>query len=134
MSDLIDRQAAIDAIQKEIDIYYSEAGGGIHTAEEAIDVIRYKVPSGEKTVQCADCLHSISDIYGTILCRRLKKFVRVDADGTCKHGKKARGKWIIQKDNRGYTYGKCSICGSWQYAGELKYCPYCGVKMEGNDE
>lgn len=40
------------------------------------------------------------------------------------------GKWIIEIDSNGNTYGKCSICDMKQYAGQLNYCPYCGAKMK----
>ena len=28
----------------------------------------------------------------------------------------------------------CSECGEWQTYGKTPYCPYCGAKMEANDE
>lgn len=41
-----------------------------------------------------------------------------------------RGEWIIEKDVNGNTYGRCSVCGMKQYAGQLNYCPDCGSKMK----
>lgn len=38
------------------------------------------------------------------------------------------GEWIIEKDKYG-TKGICSSCGMVQRAGELNYCPECGMKM-----
>ena len=46
-----------------------------------------------------------------------------------------QGEWIIEIDANGNTYGRCSICGMRQYAGQLNFCPDCGTKMKGaNDE
>ena len=42
-----------------------------------------------------------------------------------------QGEWIIEQDEQGHTYGKCTICGMKQYAGQLNYCPNCGAKMKG---
>ena len=44
-----------------------------------------------------------------------------------------QGEWIIEIDINGNTYGRCSICGMKQYAGQLNYCPDCGAKMKGKD-
>ena len=41
-----------------------------------------------------------------------------------------QGKWINQIDINGNTYGRCSICGMRQYAGQLNYCPDCGAMMQ----
>ena len=41
-----------------------------------------------------------------------------------------QGKWIIEKDVDGNTYGRCSVCGMKQYAGQLNYCPDCGSQMK----
>ena len=42
-----------------------------------------------------------------------------------------QGEWIIEQDEQGHTYGKCTVCGMKQYAGQLNYCPDCGAKMKG---
>lgn len=42
-----------------------------------------------------------------------------------------KGEWIIEVDANGNTYGKCSICGMRQYAGQLNFCPDCGARMKG---
>lgn len=44
------------------------------------------------------------------------------------------GKWIEKQDKDGKTYGVCSRCGYKQYAGNLKYCPECGGKMDGPNQ
>lgn len=46
-----------------------------------------------------------------------------------------QGEWIIEMDANSNTYGRCSICGMRQYAGQLNFCPDCGARMKGaNDE
>ena len=40
---------------------------------------------------------------------------------------RAQGEWIIEIDVNGNTYGRCSICGMRQYAGQLNFCPDCGA-------
>jgi len=43
-----------------------------------------------------------------------------------------QGEWIIEQDEQGHTYGKCTVCGMKQYAGQLNYCPDCGARMKGS--
>lgn len=45
-----------------------------------------------------------------------------------------QGEWIIEIDINGNTYGRCSICGMRQYAGQLNFCPDCGARMKGVNE
>lgn len=45
-----------------------------------------------------------------------------------------QGKWIIEIDANGNTYGRCSICDMKQYAGQLNFCPDCGADMRGVDD
>ena len=46
-----------------------------------------------------------------------------------------RGKWIIEKDATGATYGRCSVCGIKQYGGYMNFCYECGADMrEGEEE
>ena len=46
-----------------------------------------------------------------------------------------RGKWIIEKDATGATYGRCSVCGIKQYGGHMNFCYECGADMrEGGEE
>ena len=42
-----------------------------------------------------------------------------------------QGEWIIKTDANDNTYGRCSICGMKQYAGQLNFCPDCGARMKG---
>ena len=44
-----------------------------------------------------------------------------------------QGEWIIEIDANGNTYGRCSVCGMRQYAGQLNFCPDCGAHMKGVD-
>lgn len=46
-----------------------------------------------------------------------------------------QGKWIIEIDANGNTYGRCPICGMRQYAGQINFCPECGADMrKGADD
>ena len=45
-----------------------------------------------------------------------------------------QGEWIIEVDANDNTYGRCSICGMRQYAGQLNFCPDCGARMKGADD
>ncbi len=44
-----------------------------------------------------------------------------------------QGEWIIEQDEQGRTYGKCTVCGMKQYAGYINFCPDCGARMKGVD-
>lgn len=43
------------------------------------------------------------------------------------------GKWIDITKSDGCFLWKCSECGN-DYIEETDYCPYCGAKMETNNE
>lgn len=45
-----------------------------------------------------------------------------------------QGEWIIEIDANSNTYGRCSICGMKQYAGQLNFCPDCGAQMKGKNK
>ena len=45
-----------------------------------------------------------------------------------------KGKWILEHDDSGITYGECSECGMKNYAGYTNFCPSCGAKMEMEHE
>ena len=45
-----------------------------------------------------------------------------------------KGRWIIEKDTTGATYGRCSVCGIKQYGGHMNFCYECGADMRGEDE
>ena len=45
-----------------------------------------------------------------------------------------RGKWIIEKDATGATYGRCSVCGIKQYGGHMNFCYECGADMREEAE
>ena len=48
------------------------------------------------------------------------------------------GEWVevnqVGKNSRhiNYTTKKCSVCGYWNGRRKSKYCPNCGVKMDGD--
>ena len=57
MGRLIDADALKAQIQREIDIYFNEVGGGIHTAMEACDEIDF-APTVDAipVIRCKDCI------------------------------------------------------------------------------
>lgn len=65
-----------------------------------------------------------SDIVKALRETEYRGYMKAIAD-------RPQGEWIIEKDTNGNTYGRCSICGMKQYAGQLNYCPDCGTKMKG---
>ena len=66
----------------------------------------------------------------------VRKNGNIDVMGVKKHilaipsVERPQGEWIIEQDEQGHTYGKCTVCGMKQYAGQLNYCPDCGTRMK----
>ena len=87
MSDLISRQAAIDSIQKEIDKYYNEAGGGYYLAENAIDTLK-ALPSSEPERKKGKWENYIADTgvehWRVIRCSECEK-VAIERYNYCPH-------------------------------------------------
>ena len=47
-----------------------------------------------------------------------------------------RGRWKFNIDDEGWSWDKpymCDQCGEWVEK-VFKFCPYCGAKMEGEEE
>ena len=44
------------------------------------------------------------------------------------------GKWILIPPTVPFETYKCSLCGGEIIYASVKYCPYCGAKMEVDDE
>lgn len=43
------------------------------------------------------------------------------------------GRWIKKPTTIKYiSHSECSLCGSWQGADWMNYCPHCGAKMDGD--
>ena len=118
MSDLIDRQAAIDAI--EFGITYAKA-----INKETGEVKELFQASNDELRKAED---------------RIKQLPSAQQDTpTVTYG---LGKWIEKEDDvyHGGGYTECSVCGqrySWGgyfEANEFRYCPRCGHRMEVQED
>jgi len=121
MSDLIDRQAAIDRINKqrehlEPDVYPQDKIGDAAYKICAEFIERLPSAQPEITLESAiDYLHSIGWMqeHDRVLTER------------------KTGRWTpIQSLFR--TLGICSVCHNVS-GNEYEYCPWCGAKMEVAD-
>lgn len=107
MSDLIDRDAAIEAMKN---MYHAAEKW---REEASDDVIKARAES---------CMASLIEMK-----LRIEKLPSVQPE-------RKKGRWIPQEDENGDPYGdKCSECGA-RYVmpeGKTNYCPECGARMEG---
>ena len=44
------------------------------------------------------------------------------------------GRWEKCSQYDIFDYCQCSECGYFSFDGDTNYCPYCGAKMDGEDE
>jgi hypothetical protein len=101
---LIDAEALKAQIQREIDRYFDENGGGIHTAMEARDEIDYAptvdaVPVRHgKWIPCMTDSRGCTDMFKCSECKRYSY----------------------------YAYGVKQL--------DYKYCPHCGAKMDAQEQ
>lgn len=104
MSDLISRQAAIDAIHKVVYDFFDFAEDDSES------------PMTYKDIQLLDVNKAI-----TTALRKLPS--------AQKHGK-----WTEEYDKDAPIFFQrrwvCSACHNWNTHGESRYCPHCGAKME----
>lgn len=81
-----------------------------------------------KYIKQTDVLRIIDTYYGPYTT-----YHKINNLPTIEYEAPARGKWEeICWGN--ISFSKCSNCGSkvqWFLAKEFVYCPFCGVKMEG---
>ena len=120
MADLIDRQAAIEEIEKTINanksIHYEMRywEDGMNCALNIIE----DIPSAQPEVDCQKCVF-----------RGFAGFKQFQSE----QPERKKGRWL-RNDNGTYT---CSVCQSWipeeqhYYA---RYCLYCGADMRGGDD
>ena len=80
---LIDADALKAQLQREIDRYFDEDGGGIHTAMEARDEIDYApTVDAVPVIRCKDCIHR----YGNIC--ECWNFEEVELNGFCERARR----------------------------------------------
>ena len=100
MTDLIDRQAAIDALRyAQHRFTVADEAGGMGIVKWSEDVIYFA--AAEKVL----------DEMPTIEAEPVR-----------------RGKWETRNEYSWYSI-YCSVCGKWQNS-RTNYCPDCGAKME----
>ena len=106
MSDLISREAAINALKE----YYCE------------DCTHYDV-------KCKSPLSENCPIYNVI--STISIVPAVDAEPV-RHGEWIKGDYVC-----GDNEWKCSVCGETEWRGSadwMKFCMYCGAKMDLEDD
>ena len=112
MSDLISRQAAIDALKK---LYYAAEKWG---KESSDDMIKARAES---------CMAGLIEMK-----LRIEKMPSAQPE-------QKTGRWIKKTDENCWWY-ECSECGDYPMKNaygheELSaYCPHCGAKMESEDK
>ena len=118
MSDLIDRQAAIDAMWKALYEYEDKTEKQFQESED-LDVSDW--------IEHRCFVQNMSDIdRQTIL-----KLPSAEPE-------RKKGKWIITSKFEDCYYAKCNQCNITQvfYFNKplTKFCPNCGANMEGGDK
>jgi len=88
--------------------------------EDAIEVV---------SLSCGPCLARNSDDCEKCSVPKLRELINAIPSTD-----RPQGEWIIEIDVNGNTYGRCSICGMRQYAGQLNFCPDCEARMKGADD
>lgn len=86
MSDLIDRQQAIDEMVM-LPKYFDKTGTLCLDYADVLAVLSEHLPSVEpKIIRCKDCVYRATDIDGELYCR--KSTCDIDEDGFCSWGRK----------------------------------------------
>lgn len=140
MSDLIRRADAIDEIREVYEQEFPTASGAFDEFVVTIipNILR-NIPSAEPDNQvhlCNSCKYDYPEcpteesdvIFGN----------GIGHDNICSYTKfeikpkRKKGKWQVTSI-KGETWGICSNCNFKQKAGELNFCPNCGMDMRGEE-
>lgn len=135
MSDLIDRQEAIDALKKseelELNNFTDTSPISMMTVATITNCIEeiVKLPSAEpeQTLESAiDYLHSVG---------WLQEHDRILTESEEPEWKK--GEWVYDGIRGRFPACKCSICGhyenaDWALLQGVNFCPHCGADMREN--
>lgn len=113
-TDLISRQAAIDAIHEDADWLAAQGSDWQTERMERDKSILKSLPSAQPE-RCEDC-------------RNFNK-----ARLLIPQPERKTGKWIIVTDSRG-RHAECPYCGEWEYHSNQKFCGECGAEMKGEEE
>ena len=113
MSDLISRQAAIDAVHKEFDECLVWDESGKHTADE-VERVLTDVPSAQPEQTDCEYCHEDSDGYVKPIEKNCHAFIRFGMDG-----------WELSLKANG-----------WHGSAKITYCPMCGrdLRQKGGRE
>lgn len=133
MSDLIERQAAIDALN-EVSEHYTDKGREWHPhvnfMVEAIEALPSAQPEIDELQKEVDYWHEKCTSYEQTIVRLTESA----------QPERKKGKWIVlDKNNRWFTphMYQCPFCrhtldkmGVNAGRGDANYCPNCGARME----
>lgn len=125
MSDLISRQAAVDAIETT-DWYHQNANGDMASGASNEHEAWYKAE---------DVYKALNDLPSA-QPRKKGKWVWKDREvnryrketGTTEYGEVIT---IMVHDNYLQKINYCPVCGKRGYDTFMNYCPSCGAKMDG---
>lgn len=134
MSDLINRQAAIDAV---LNLDVSKRVSWMDAVIDEIDALPSAQPD---VVHCRECVHADKYYH----CDYMNTWNHPDV--YCYYGKwknasnairklpsaEKRGRWVPVDDERGRHF-VCSLCGDWEMYHGQKYCGDCGARMEESE-
>jgi hypothetical protein len=125
MKDLIERQAAIDAIRASTSKYTGFMEMEMYTDDDAVEAIE-GLPSVQPDLDewCPDCKEYDSKRH---YCPRFNRVIRE----ALKEAKPRKpGKWTVyDRHTIPYQY-VCSSCGAFHRA-MYDFCPSCGADMRG---
>lgn len=127
MSDLISRQAAIDAIEKLISArldWRSDSSGerqGLNAAMCAIEDLPSAQPSTQLIAESKVSKEDMSELLA-------EKVEAIKAELV----QPKTGRWIFKRppDDWIMSIYECDQCHCWE-EGRTNYCPNCGAKMDG---
>ena len=145
MDDLISRQAAIDAISKDImgGLNYKRILKELPSTEPRHNFPEKTQLSGKDTT--SDCISRQAATTIPILPKEHRQYQTMNIDDAYDLGwldcqncieklpsaqpEPKKGKWVIVTDSRG-QHAECPYCGEWKYHQNQKFCGECGAKME----
>lgn len=125
MADLIDRQAAIDAIEDLQDCY----NGFSDTYDKACIIgALEEVPSAQPEIKCIAKIILTDEQVQEAFEKAKKEILAAQPE-------RKKGEWINRSLNICYPDWErytCSVCGKHSYS--YDYCPNCGADMRGEQD